>query len=880
MQRLDEGFDLTQVVAELSMLRDCILKLWEQSVLDPSRLIELRIVNQAIDRAVSASVERFTRARDRTLIALDRIANEALESRSLDELLQRLLQVFVDTTAAVDTAVILIREGDELRVRAARGVEAEAEREFTLRIGEGFAGKIAADRQPVSLQSAATDPLVKSAALRARGIRALYGVPLMDVGDVIGVAHMGSLTAHELSQQDKRLFAAMASRASAAIHQHMLRERADRAAAELRAVLESIPAAIYIGAEGRVRRANAAGLALLGYESSEQLESEPVLSLASELQMRDAASGRLLARHEGPLHGADTREQDLVVRSRATRRDLVMHSITAPIELAGKPMGVVSVNIDVTARQHIESALRERELEFRTLADNIPQLAWITDASGFIYWYNQRWFEFTGTTLADVEGSGWQRVHHPDHLERVVARFRHSIQTGESWEDVFPLRGKDGRYRWFLSRAVPIRDDRGQIVKWFGTNTDITEQRILSNATTLLAASLDVKDTLARVAQLAVPDLADWCFVHVLEDASVQRLAAVNADPTKAAQMREWTQQLPATGQPGISQVLASGEPLFIPDISNSVLDEQNLDEPYRQIARQLGITSCVIAPLVARGRTFGTITLLHAESGRRYTRAEMEAAVELGRRAGIAIDNARLYGEAQDAVHAREEILAIVSHDLRSPLNVIDLGATMAVTSGEVGPKAQKHVDSIQRSAARMERLLSDLLDTAALQVGRLTLQRKREDASSLITEALDGHAEVASKKGVTIIRECEVAGAYVDCDRGRVVQAIGNLLGNAIKFCSPGDVIRVRGSFDHDHLTLSIADTGPGIAPNELPHIFEPYWSAKRHARKGTGLGLFICKGIIEAHAGEIGVQTTPGEGTTFTVKLPLARPETNHG
>lgn len=132
---------------------------------------------------------------------------------------------------------------------------------------------------------------------------------------------------------------------------------------------------------------------------------------------------------------------------------------------------------DITARRQTEAALREREAEFGTLADSIPQLAWMADAEGFIFWYNRRWYEYTGTTLEEMQGWGWQKVHHPAEVERVVENIKRSFSTGEAWEDTFPLRSKEGEYRWFLSRALPIRNGEGNIVRWFGTNTDVEEQR-------------------------------------------------------------------------------------------------------------------------------------------------------------------------------------------------------------------------------------------------------------------------------------------------------------------------------------------------------------------------------------------------------------------
>jgi PAS domain S-box-containing protein len=148
----------------------------------------------------------------------------------------------------------------------------------------------------------------------------------------------------------------------------------------------------------------------------------------------------------------------------------------------GKAYAIFGISTDITHRKRAEETLRESEERFRTLADNIAQLAWMADGKGSIFWYNQRWFEYTGTTLDEMEGWGWQKVHHPDHVQRVVAKIRQAFETGEYWEDTFPLRGKDGQYRWFLSRGVPIRDAQGKVLRWLGTNTDITEHKQLEAA--------------------------------------------------------------------------------------------------------------------------------------------------------------------------------------------------------------------------------------------------------------------------------------------------------------------------------------------------------------------------------------------------------------
>jgi len=750
--RLGRGFDLGQIVIELALLRDCIItRLWSGHAQDSTLLLELTILNQAIDKAVTASIERFTEARDRTLLEFDQIVATAIAKPDLDGLLQAMVRVLLDrATPEVDTAAILLQDDGRLHVRAAVGLTMD--RDFTLRIGEGFAGTIAAERQPRALTSAATDPLIVNPALRAAGVRALYGVPIVDGDEAIGVVHMGSLTVNRFSAQDQHLVAALASRATAAIHQHMLREMAER----------------------------------------------------------------------------------------TTER------------------------------------LRESEMQLQNLADNIPQLAWMADRTGALFWYNRRWFDFTGMTYDDVKDAGWQKVQHPAHLKFVIEKFGRAIATGEVWEDTFPMRGRDGRYRWFLTRAVPIRDVEGNVVRWFGTNTDVTDQRFLAEATKLLGSSLDYHDTLEKLARLAVPECADWCIVDVVEQAGPRRISIAHADPTKTELAREWAERYPPDWKEprGLAHVIRTGRPEFVREIPDALLVESARDPRQLRTLRALGLVSMIAVPLVARDRTLGALALVMAESGRHYHASDLELATELGRRAGVAIDNARLYREAGDAIRIREKILAIVSHDLRNPLGAIDLSSILVLQDSTLAPPTRRALELIRRSAGRMQRMIGDLLDLARIQSGALTLERAAHDAEELLADSLATHEPIARNKGISVVQELAARGVLVSCDRERIEQVFANLLGNAIKFCRPGDTISVRASRERDHVRYVVADTGPGIPADELPHIFEPYWSARDSTKEGLGLGLHIAKGIIDAHGGEMKAESD-GAGATFVVRLPIAAP-----
>jgi PAS domain S-box-containing protein len=170
------------------------------------------------------------------------------------------------------------------------------------------------------------------------------------------------------------------------------------------------------------------------------------------------------------------KDKHFALNRRGEPEDVWMNLDYSPVkDESGAPVGVLAIVVETTAWVFAERAQRESESRFRTLADNIAQFAWMTDEKGSIFWYNKRWFDYTGTTLEEMKGWGWRKVHHPDHVDRVVAKITHCFETGEEWEDTFPLRCHDGTYRWFLSRAMPIHDETGKVVRWFGTNTDITQ---------------------------------------------------------------------------------------------------------------------------------------------------------------------------------------------------------------------------------------------------------------------------------------------------------------------------------------------------------------------------------------------------------------------
>jgi PAS domain S-box-containing protein len=231
-----------------------------------------------------------------------------------------------------------------------------------------------------------------------------------------------------------------------------------------------------------------------------------------------------------------------------------------------------------------------------------------------------------------------------------------------------------------------------------------------------------------------------------------------------------------------------------------------------------------------------------------------------------------RMEEELRIAVRTREEVLAVVSHDLRTPLQAIQLAVTM-LTQAENAPRVRRYAEPIERACARMEKLIEDLLDTANIRAGRLRLDLRSESASAVAAEAFDVHKLIAEQRGLSLACELDTAGIEIRCDRERLLRVFANLIGNAIKFCRPGDSITITSRQLDAAVVFAVADTGPGIRPEALRGLFDPYVSAPEHVARGTGLGLYIARGIVEAHGGRIWVDSTPGTGTTFSFRVPAA-------
>jgi signal transduction histidine kinase len=398
------------------------------------------------------------------------------------------------------------------------------------------------------------------------------------------------------------------------------------------------------------------------------------------------------------------------------------------------------------------------------------------------------------------------------------------------------------------------------------------EQRFLAEAGPLLGTGLDSEQILCRLAELAVRDIADVCIVDVLEAGEESRQSkVVSRDPSKQSACEVFT-RLPRDRQHKrlFASVLDTGTPLLMPDLTPDVIPSLVESEDHRQALRGLAVKSIVVVPLRSHGSSLGFVALM--SSTRRYQPVDLRVAGELARRAALAIENARLYRAAERAIQARHDVLGIVAHDLRNPLARILMQATLLRREElKPGQPSQKCIEAIERAAKRMDRLIRDLLDVTRIEAGRLSIIPSAIPARQLVSDALETQKTLASSSSVELRLELQEGLGEVWADPERLLQVFENLIGNALQFTERQGRITVGAAPRDNQVLFWVADTGTGIAPEEVPHLFDRFWQGHKAGRQGAGLGLPIVKGVVEAHGGNVWVESAPGRGSTFFFTIP---------
>ena len=563
----------------------------------------------------------------------------------------------------------------------------------------------------------------------------------------------------------------------------------------------------------------------------------------------------------------------------------------------GAPLRLIGAILDITDGILAEEAIRESEARFRQLADAMPQIVYTCGPDGLIDYANQQWSEYVGVPLEQSTGRKWIEAIHPDDLESLEQRMRESVKTGQPFDVEFRLRRKDGRYRWHLSRAIPIRNAQGRIVKWIGTSTDIhdrkqaeaereealaREQEARAEAehaaesirrlqavtdSTLRRLELDdlLREMLDSIRELLGTDSA--AIFLLAEDGGTLVMSAAIGMEEEAMGLR-----IPV-GNGVAGSVAATSAPVIVEDLSAVEAPNPVL----RQNARSL-----IGVPLIAEGRLIGVI---HSETTqvKRFTEGDVRLLQLAADRVALAIERTRLYeverqarSQAEEANRMKDEFLTLVSHELRSPLNAMLGYAAVLRRSGLDAQTAEQAVDVIERSGKAQAQLIDDLLDTARIIGGKLRLFVGPVDLVSVIEESVQTIQPAADAKGISLLTNMPHKIGQITGDPTRLQQVVWNLLSNAVKFTPEGGLVEARLERVDPYIRITVSDSGKGISPDFLPYVFDRFQQADASSAKrygGLGLGLALVKYLVELHGGTIEAASAgEGQGATFNVILPV--------
>ncbi|HXD16360.1 MAG TPA: PAS domain S-box protein [Vicinamibacterales bacterium] len=655
-----------------------------------------------------------------------------------------------------------------------------------------------------------------------------------------------------------------------------VQKRIEQDARELAAIVESSEDSIISkNLDGTILSWNRAAEQMFGFAAAEAIGRSILMIIPDDRTDEEEDVLRRIRRGEAVRHFE-------TVRRRKDGTLLSVSMTASPIRSEdGSVIGASQSARDVTVQQQIEQDARHLAAIVRSSEDAIVG----KDLNGTVTSWNRAAEEIFGFSAAEAIGQSIRMIIPDDRQDEEDNVLRH-IRQGESVRHFETVRRrKDGTLVPISVTVSPIRRN-STVVGASKIARDISDEKraaelaaFLTEASHLLAASLDYEVTLKAIANLAVPLIADWCAVDIMTSGGrIERLAAAHADPDKIEIVRTIRECYEDPDSPySVSAIVRTGRPAIVSHVSDDMLAQvARGDEECLRLLRTLGLTSYIGVPLVAHGRTFGALSFASAESHRNYTAEDLRFAEDLAYRAALAIDNAKAYKEAQFANQLKDDFLATFSHELRTPLNAI-LGYSRMLQAGTIAPEKQAQaLKTVERNATTLSQLVEDVLDVSRIISGKLRLNIQPVDLPAVVKQAVETVRPAADAKQIRIDTIVDPAAAPISGDPDRLQQIVWNLVANAVKFTPKEGRVQVRLERINSHVEISVSDTGIGIKPDFLPHIFERFRQADSGAARehsGLGLGLGIARHLVELHGGTIHAASGgEGQGATFQVRLPI--------
>ena len=591
----------------------------------------------------------------------------------------------------------------------------------------------------------------------------------------------------------------------------------------------------------------------LGYDM-DKLRMMTLLDVEPEF---DEASFRTMT--NPLLHGG---EKVLIFETMHQRADGTLYPVEAHLQLFAQPGRAVllAIILDITARRRAELALRESDERFRTMVNTIPQLAWIAEADGSRSWYNRRWYDYTGATPEEMEGLGWQKVHDPEMLPKVMERWANAVAAGQAFDMEFPLRGADGQFRIFLTRAEPLRNAEGRVVQWFGTNTDVHEQRLGENVRRETEKRLPVvMDNISE--GLVIADLTGQLLywnsaalkMHDISSAEEVLIGRHNLMRIYEISTIERT-PLPPEQWP-LARIL-KGEHL-----DDLELRIKRIDRNWERIFSYSGVVSHY-----GEGKELAFLTMKDITQRKKAEEALRDANTNL--ESTVDERTAQLLAKSKEL----ESFCYSVSHDLRAPLRGID-GYSRLLLEGyyeHFDEEGRSFLKNVRAATKHMTDLIEDLLAYSRLE--RRGVSTAAVELSSLVSSLLDRWHGGCGNARFTV----DVGDFYVSADPEGLAIALRNLIDNALKFSqyAAEPAIEIRAQAAGNHCILSVRDNGIGFDMRFYDKIFEIFHRLHRAEEyPGTGIGLAMVHKAMERIGGRVWAESQLGAGAIFYLELPLS-------
>ncbi|HEX6288261.1 MAG TPA: PAS domain S-box protein [Herpetosiphonaceae bacterium] len=663
---------------------------------------------------------------------------------------------------------------------------------------------------------------------------------------------------------------------------------------QLAAIVESSEDAIISKhLDGTIVSWNASAERIYGYRADEVIGRSIALLVPPDLPDE-------LPRLLGRLRQGERIERYETLRVRKDGTPIQVALTISPIKDAtGTIIGASTIARDITERVEAENEQRrlaalvqQQHERFRTILTTVPGVVWeawgqpdaATQQIDFVSDYVETMLGYSVQEWLETPNF-WLSIVHPDDRAYAVQRANEVFSATDASGSEFRWITRDGRTIWVEVRSAPIYDAAGKPVGMRGVMMDITgrrraeeRERLLVEASSVLARSLDYETTLQSIASLVASTLADWCIVDVLEEDGVpQSLVVAHRDPAKVAMAQDlWPYRPRACAA---RSVLRSGQPMLLTEISDETLAAEACDDDHLRLLGSLGPSSAMCVPLIARDRILGTLTFIIDTPGRHYTPEDLILAEDLASRAALAVDNARLYREAQAALRTRDDFLSIAAHELKTPLTSL-LGFTqMLLRRATQEPpytlsrRDHQGLEIVAAQTRRLHDLIEDLLNIGRLRAGRLSVHRQVMDIVGFVRRIVADLEPMLERHALTL--SCPDRALLIDGDPQRLEEVLQNLLQNALKYSPCGGCIHVEVLEQAGQVSIAVSDQGIGIPTAAQPRLFQPFYRAPTSAAaniSGTGIGLYVVKEIATLHGGSVDVQSAEGQGSTFTVRLPL--------